>query len=434
MSSPFRAFSFLLAALALPALAQQPAAPLAPAAPTSAGPAFVLKTAAAEVAQMIAGSFDVMEELPALAAGGHYVLTLGADKKLLVTTGTGDVGFLQATADPAILFEVFAEEIESVKSIVQGAVTMVLQQEGIAPEQSAGFLKGFWAFPQQLQRVTLQVTGDPEDPKAKGLDLAFAFDAKAGGYFADFVGAMKPCKAGAPQLAGADGAAIAMAASLAPESLRALFEPMLGWVASMTHQDAAARQQAEAFYRKFLGLHDGSFAFVFAPDLSGRYAMGLTDGEGMRQMMSSPEYAEMMKGQKFAGNKVEVEVVPEAFEHRGVKVMKSTTTSDVPNPMMKDGVLVSYHGIVGTWAAGTLGGTEQQAKAMIDAAADGKIARAPLAGGGLVHLRCDLRAFVEMLQQQQPGFEGEASDDMPDAVTVTLGARPGSLTLHVHVQ
>jgi hypothetical protein len=420
--------TFLLAALTLPAFAQEPTTK----APAASAPLMVLKTPQSDIAGMMAMSFEVMEELPELGDGEHYVLTLDGAREFKIAKAKGDVGVLTLTADPGLLMDAYAEEIEATKPMINGSLTMVLQQGGIAPKDSAAMIKSFFDFPRQMAQVSLHVTGNVENPADGGLDLAFAFEGKAGSGYAGFLEALKPCSLGAPVLP-TKGAMVQMQCSLAPQSLMAMFAPFKDLAVNMTSQGDEQRAKAGQVMDQWLALYDGGMSMVFDSKFQGAALVGLTDAGKAQQLMASDDYAAMMKGQKLPNRDMEMEITLDALEHRGCKLARTKISGMEPNPMMKDGSLESYFGTFGEFMGLTLGGGEAGAKSLVDMVADKKVARAALPNGVLMHMVMDMQAMIAM-QMEQMGMDAEPDESMPKQMTMSLGKTSKALTLHVHVQ
>jgi hypothetical protein len=155
--------------------------------------------------------------------------------------------------------------------------------------------------------------------------------------------------------------------------------------------------------------------------------MGALDAAKLQQIVASDDYRELMKGQQMADRNVEMEVTPDALEHRGVKVLKMVASGYPENPLMPDGSMETFAGAVGPYMFVTFGGKEPAAKAMIDAISDQKIERAALPGGALMDLTIDLPGMLATIR-------GEADEDTPAKMTMTLGKRGKALALHVVVK
>ena len=425
----FYSRSFLLAALALPVLAQETTTkPVATTA--AAGPVLVLKTNQMQLAMMLAMSFEHMEDMPELADGSHYVVSLGADRKIAVATATGDVGMVDVTADPGALMDLFAEQVEQAKPMVRGTMTLALQSQGMKPKDIADLVDGIFAFPKQMAQLRLQVVGDPENPKEKGIDVTLGMEPKAGAAFAGFVEGMKPSAAGVPALP-MGKPAIAMQMSLEPASLAKAFAPFRDLAIGMTNQGAEQQAKALAMYDEMITLFDGAFAMAVDGKFQGGMLMGFQDAAKVEQLMGSEAYLDMMKGQQLANRDMEMEITPNAFEHRGKKVMKSKVSGE-PNPMMPKGTMESFAAAIGNYMAISLGGGEGDAKSLFDAVADDKVKRAPIAGGAVMRVQVDMRAIVAIAQEQMGG--GEIDEEMPEGMTMTLGKAGKSLQFQLHIQ
>jgi len=416
--------------LTLPAFAQEPAPKTTTAA---SGPVLVLKTSESQLAETAAMmAFGHMDELPEPPADGHYVLTLGSDKKLSVTTGAGDVGLLDLMVEPGPLMDAYAQEIEDGLPMVRGAMTVGLQQGGFTAKEAAGFFKELLAFPRQLAKVSLRVTGDPEAIADEGMDVVLDVDGKAGSTFAGVVEKLTPSSQGAPSLAGAGGL-MQMQMSLSPEGLTALFAPMRDLVVGFMANGDERRERTAVIYDGWMSLYDGGLSMTFGEGMRGRMLIGVLDGDKLRALMASAEYLEMLQNQRVPNRDVEIEVTPDAFEHRGVKMMRSRTTGLEPNPMMPDGKMETHLGVVGSYVAMALGGDESDAKALVDAVSDQKVSRAPLADGALLRFVVDLRGFMEMALAGT-GMAGAPRDDMPATTTMVLTRSGTTLRIATHVQ
>lgn len=411
----------------LPVFAQEPASTAA-----AKAPVLTAKTSRMEIAAMLGESLGYTGDLPELADGKHFVVTLGADRQVQMAVAEGDAAPLDLVGDPAAAMAAFAAELDGVKPVVNGSLTMGLQQLGITPKESAAFLKELWAFPAQLQSIHLTLTGDLDDPATGGLDLALQFQPKAEGAFAQFCKSLQPCAEGVPVLPVVEGTAMWFSMSLAPERMATLLAPLMDLTVAVTHQGDEDRARAKALYRKSLDVYDGTFAMDLALPFRGRMVMGLRDGAAMQKLIESEEYVAVLKSQKM--QQAEVEVLPNAFEHRGVKVLKSTANLEQPNPMLPAGGLVSMFGVAGTWFAGTLGAGEPEAKRVLDAALDGKVQRAKLAAGELLKFGIDVPNLVGFLMEQQGMGGSELPEDTPAQVLISLASRENGLRLAVHVK
>lgn len=426
---PIRSCLFPLL-LALPALAQEPTPKTTSAA---TGPILVLKTSEPQLAEMAAMmGFGHMDELPAPPADGHYVLSVGGDKKLAVTTGAGAVGLLDLQLEPGPLMDAYQQEIEDNLPMLRGALTLGLQQGGFTAKEAATFFKDLLEFPRQLAKVSLRVTGDPEAIADEGMDVVVDLQGKAGSTFAAVVEKLAPSSQGAPSLGGAKGL-MDFQMSLSPDGLASLFAPMRELTLGFMANGEEHRARAGAMYDKWIGLYDGGMSMSFGAGMRGRMLIGVLDGAKLREELASPDYVTLIENQRLPSRDAEVEVTPDAFEHRGVRVLRSRITGLEENPMMPDGKMETHLGAVGNYLAMAIGGAEADAKALIDAVSDQKITRAPLADGALLRMAIDMRGFMEMALAGS-GMNADPGDDMPSSMTMVLTRSGATLRLATRLQ
>lgn len=424
-----RALLFTSLALALPA---QEAKGAPPAAAAARSPLFVVRTASTEIAMTLAAACEAPGELPKLPANGHYVLTFGADRRLQLATGTGPVGLFDAVVDPGLLMDTFRAEIEEQRPMIAGFATLALQQGGITAKDAAGVVQGLFDFPRQLERVNLRASGDPEHPKEGGFDVVVDLVGRSGSGFAGLVQKLEPCPQGAPVLAGA-GQLMTLGVSLAPASLRAVYGPLLELSVNLTNQGAEARKRAAALYDRWVELYDGGMVVSVDTKFRGQVLAGARDGEALRKVLGSPEFAEVQKEAKLADRSLELEVVLDALQHRGVKLGRNRIVGAPPSPLMPDGAMTSWNGAAGDYQVTAFGGDETGAKALVDTVLDGKVTRAPLAGGALLHVAFDVPALVAAMAEVVPG-KVVAGDDMPARFSLAVGREQQTLRVSVHVQ
>lgn len=411
----------------LPVLAQESTP--APTTTAAAGPVLVVKTADVEAAESFAMmAFGHMEPLPAPPDGGHYVLSLDADKKLAVTTAGGAVGLFELTCDPGALMDVYAAEIEDTIPLVRGAMTMAMQQSGMTTKQAFALVQDMLAFPRQLAKVALRVDGDPEAME-EGLDVVLDLDGKPGSAFATAVEKLEPNAAGVPKVGNGDSV-MDLRFGVAPEGLQAMFAPMRDWAVGLMAQDEEGKARAAAMYDKWMGLYDGSIAMSLEEGMRMRMLIGVRDGDELRAELGSEEYLAMVQNQRTLGRDVEVEVTPNAAEHRGVQLLRSRVTGMEDNPMAPDGTLDTWLGAAGNWFVMAIGGGKDAATGLIDAVADDKIVRAALPGSALMDVRLDFGAFLAMAGPQA----GMPPGAMPESMTMQLTRTGTALRLTTRVQ
>lgn len=434
---------FLAAVFVMPVCAQDPVPapkPVETTGQTSAqGPALVLKTGEAIVAMQTAAMFDHFDDLPEQPEGGHYVLSLAADKKLAVTVGAGEAGLIDLVADPSALMAVYAEELEGLLPMARGALTMALQQAGMKPKDAAPWVKGVLDFPKQLQKVALKVVGGPDSGDGSsvtmfgkdGIDATFAVEGKPGSNFEWFVGLCKPSSQGAPVLP-ATNPAMSMSFSLAPESVAAMLAPFRDLSLTMFTKDEAQKKEFGAIYDQWIALYDGGVVASMGEGMRMRMLIGVLDGAKLSETLTNETYLAMMRNQTLPDPDMEVEVTADALEHRGTKLGKSRVSGGEPSPMMPDGAMESYFGAIANYMVMTLNGDEASAKDLIDTVLDKKVKRAPLAGDSIVHMDVDLATFMPQLN---PAIgQGGANDRMPQRMGLSVAAVGNALQVRMNLK
>ncbi|MCA8964575.1 MAG: hypothetical protein KDC48_06805 [Planctomycetes bacterium] len=397
-------------------------------------PMLVVKTPNTAVVTRVAGAFDVGLQLPAPGAGQHYELTCAARGQCKVTTADGDVGFLTMRGDPAALATAFAEQIDMAKPIVQAGMMVGLQQQGFAAKEVGAFLKELWAFPQQLSSFALRIDGDPEHMD-DGVTVTLDIQPMAGGYVSRIVDALEPGPGGAPRLP-ERGAMMVMRCSLAPASLQTVLGPFAEIGLRMTNQGEEALQQARALNDRWMKAYDGSFAMTFGEGMRGRMLVGVRDPAELDALMRSDDYRAMLANQRLPGQDVEYEITPDALDFRGCKWLRTKVSGAETSPFLPDGTFVSHVGRVGSYMAVAMGGDEGEAKALIDAVLDGKVARAPLADGAVVRVAVDVGALGAMGNQMAGMPAGNRSPfgkGVPEHVVMTLARRGHTLRWVTHL-
>lgn len=419
--------SLFAISLVLPVLAQESAP--APTTTASTGPVLVVKTADADAAESFAMmAFGLMEPLPTPPEGGHYVLSLGADKKMSVTTAGGAVGMFELSCDPGALMDVYAQEIEDTIPLVRGAMTMAMQQSGMTTKEAFALVQDMLAFPRQLARLALRVDGDPMAPE-DGIDVVLDLDGKAGSAFAAVVEKLEPNAAGAPKVGSGDSV-MDMRFSVAPEGLQAMFLPMRDWAVGLMAQGDEEKARAAAMFDTWMGLYDGSIGVTLGEHMQMRMLIGVRDGDKLRAELGSEDYLAIVQNPRMLGRDAEVEVTPNAAEHRGVQLLRSRITGVENNPMAPDGTIDTWLGAAGNWFVMAMGGGKDAATGLIDAVADDKLARAALPGGALMDMRLDMGAFLAMAGPQA----GLPPRGMPESVTMQLTRTGKTLRLTTRVE
>ncbi|MFO1077865.1 MAG: hypothetical protein U1E73_09085 [Planctomycetota bacterium] len=416
MSLPLR--SFFVSLLAVPAFAQDATT----AAPAAKGPILLVKSTRQDVIGGLSMMLGHMDDLPVLADGSHYELAFGGDKSVAVTTAPGASAFLDLSADPAGLMTTFAEEIKRGRAMVQMGVGMGLQQAGIEPAVAKDIVAGLFDFPQQLDKLTLVITGDPDEVRDKGMDVDLDFFAKADSGFAGVMQKLKPCSQGAPAMVGES--LMQMQLSLDPESLRSVLVPATDLILTLTFGAGDEHKAARETYKKWMDLYDGGMAMAFNGN-GMDMLIGVLDGKQLSSILASDDYVNMLKAQGNANRNMEMTVQANALEHKGNKFHKMHMEFDgPPNPFAPEGKMDMYQGAVGNYL---VAGGEASVKTMADAAGESKIKRSSLAGGAVTTMTIGIEQLVGSMG-------GDIPDDAPRTMALAIVPKGKNLGVHVHLK
>lgn len=412
MNLPLR---FLFAsAFAIPAFAQD--------ATTAAhGPLVVVKSSTPDVVMGLSMMLGAMPDMPELADGSHYELTLGADKQTKLTTAPGAVAFIELAADPAGLMKTFAAEVQQGRAMAQMGLGMLLTQAGADAAVAKDIVTALFDFPNHLETLTMKIVGNPDEVREKGMDVALDFIAKADSGFGKAMLKMKPCSQGAPSLKG-DGM-MGMQMSLDPQGLQALFGPMMDTMLTMLVGAGDENAAARSVYKQWMDQYDGGMAFGFG-GAGMDMLIGVLDGKKLSEMLASSEYAQMIKAQNEKNRNMEITFEPNTLQHRGASFHKMTMEGDQPNPMMPEGKMTLLIGALGNYM---IMGSEASAKAMGDAAADAKVKRGALPGGAVMTMAMSMAKMSEQMG-------GEVPPDAPETMAMSVVPNGKDLGIRVHLK
>ncbi|MGE3171955.1 MAG: hypothetical protein AB7O97_04965 [Planctomycetota bacterium] len=404
--------------LALPIAAQETASP---------GPLLTLRTTQTRVAHRVARELGM--QLSVSHDGDQCVtLTLGRDRGTAVEVRDGDGPLLELEADVQGLLQAYEKELVGYQAMMRGVMVMSMQQQGMPVKDAAAFVGQMLAFPEQLSKATLRVTGDPKFAEG-GLDIEFALEARPDSAMGKVVADLRPSPAGAPVLDGE--APIAMRVSMDPKGLAALASQLTRTTLAMAYQEGESFDAMVKVTERMFADADGGMVFAIDSAMTMQMILGFQKAETLQDMFTSGEYQDAIRGQRLLDRNMEVTVTPAAFEHRGVTFLKSHVTNDgPPNPVMPDGETTSFTAA----AAGFLvmSGNESEARGMVDAALDGKIERAALPDESLLTLDVRVPAMVELFGAALP--RRVRPEDLPAAAKIALAAKGRRLVLTVHVE
>ncbi len=382
--------------------------------------ALVIKTANEEIAEQVLDTFDG-KSLPELTAGKHFVFSLGADGKLAVATGEGDVGMFQLRARPARLAEQYAEQIAETQQQIGMYAGMAAGQMGVPPNELNDLVTAFFAFPAQVETLSLDVTGSPK----AGFDATLDLGPAEKGWFATYLLGMKPTSLGAPQLASKD-ALLSFALDCDPSLLLATFRPFLGFAVGAAATDKEERAKYTGLMEQFAGLMDGTMAMVLERDGSGmRSISGLLDGAKAIALFGNADYQKFIRAAAEANPMADVEVTEKALVHREIAFSKQVVETGQDTPMTPNGTATTLTGVAGSFQIN--GPNEAVVKALTDQVLDQKLERKALSGGAILAVSARLAELVEGMS----GGMAQMGDDAPQTAQISLGQTNGKLRVTV---
>lgn len=383
--------------------------------PETAAPAaapLVVKTGQQKVAANLMRSSGA--ELPQVAAGEHYVLTLDAEGGWTCTAGQGAMPFLAVEAHPKELMAAFSEQVEQARGMAKAGASMAAAGSPMKPAQMAAMVDGFIDFPLQIQSLTLQIEGDD----AKGWDARAELQPVAEGWFAQLVRELRPSGKGVPSLG--EGT-MTFAWDLDPRALQAGIQPMLGFLENLVPEDQ--RGALRKFTEQQLGTLDGTAAFVMEENQM-RMAMGVADTAKLQALLASEEWTEMQNA--FAAGMPNTEVEVEREKIGDVDVLHTVMDIGMASPFAPEGKSDSYTAVAGDMMLVGMNSGRETFKELLQRAAKG-FERQKLAGA-LMTLQVRVADFMAM--SGQPVMDG-----VPDTVAMRVGKKGDEvLTIDVRLR
>ncbi len=372
----------LLSALLSPLMAQDAAAPT-----TATGAALVVRTVDADIAENLSDTFSG-GKLPDLGAGACYVLTLGSDGKLAITTENAASGFMQMRAKPAMLAEIFADKIEETRQQMGMFAGMAAGQLGATPQELTALVDDVFAFPKQVEALNIDVTGSPTSSLDGKVDVLPAAD----GWFGKFIGELQANKAGAPAVADPD-AMFQLAVNMDHAALLKAVRPFLGFAVGAAASDKESKLKYGAMMQSMVALFDGTVAMAMTGDKGQKLLCGLQDGPALATLIGSADFKAWRQASAEANPMADVEFKDAAVTHREIACNKQIT--EVSMPSGQDNKTTQFTAVAGSFLLGA--GSESDTKSLIDAILDQKVARAALPGNALLTVSAKVAEMVRTL-------------------------------------
>lgn len=381
----------------------------------ASGTALVIKTTQEEVAERVADMFAFEgKDLPTLADGACWVLTVDTAGKLAATTEKGSAPYLQVRAKPNALLEIFGEQVQQAQESVSMIAGFAAGQMGTSPAELNKLVEGVFAFPKQIDELNVDVSGS----ETSGFDGRVELRPTGDGWLAGFVSDLKPNPKGAPQLP-QESALMRLRTNVSSDALAKAAKPFLPIVVG---GGAASKEERGTFAQVVndaMAQFDGTLAMAMNSEAAQTMLVGLQDAAKMNTLMESEGFQAWRKASTEANPQATVETVPKALQHRDVAMTK--TSSEVTTPMGEQTTTV-FSGIAGSYLV--MAGSEAAAKTVVDAVLDDEVKRSALSGDALLTLQMSLAEMVGVMSQGMADTEGA-----PNSVDLSLAKKDSSLLL-----
>jgi hypothetical protein len=405
--------------------AQEGAAPKpAAAAPAAGSPMFALKTGMEEIAsQLLRMKGD--DSLPTKEDDEHWVFTIDDGGAMQVSTGKGKVDVLSFTASPVKLVKVYAKRMTQFQRTAEMFGGMAAGQSGWDPSVLNEFIGDVFKFPQQVETVSLEVTGSPDTAFNAQLDLTPA----AGGWLAEFVAKATPNPKGAPILE--DGGALTAAVSMDGESVAKITGTFGRLTASAAADGEAERKQLAAVMSKTAAALDGAMSVVFNPAAGGlRIISGLRDAAAAVALFTSQEVHDMQKAMAEANPQAEIDYEAKGLSHRDVVLAKTKASMSMPSPIAPEGDMTTFSGVAGEYHVTVMTSKDDaEAKKTVDDILDKRVKRKSLGEGVLATVDVKVADVIAAMSQGQADAE-----EAPRAVSAQASKNGNGLRIKVKVE
>lgn len=389
---------------------------------TTTDSALTIRTSDEEVVHGAMQAFDANGEAPELGEGAIAILTLDDGGKINVRKGSGDPVFLHVDCRPAQLMEMFAAEIAQYQQMGQMMAGMGGAQMGLDFEDAGQIVSGVFAFPTQIDRLTLKMAENPEESRSLALEIGL--DPVDDTWFGGLVSSLKPSPKGVPMLSD-DGAMMVVNGNIDMKAAWKSLRPVFGPFARMGQTSKEDKANAARYMDTTMSALEGGFSFIFDPQNQGAIGVAnLRDDNGLAALMTEEGYAKMQVAAAQIGDMAEATFDAAAFEHRGVKVNKLVAAYDNPddNPFVDDdGNLQTFMAVAGNaMVTAMLGSGESEVKGLIDDVLDQNLKNKQLAPQSLVVMKMNIMDLMGMMEDMTQGQISADGDDVPEKLTAEL--------------
>ncbi|MEZ5966182.1 MAG: hypothetical protein R3F56_20260 [Planctomycetota bacterium] len=405
--------STLLLFLSIPSLlAAMPAQETATLEPSTKVAPLVVKTSRIDLAERLTRSSG--QDVPEISAGEHYLLTMSSEGEIEVAKGNGVVALVEVEARPRVLMEMFADQVDQALRTAKMVASMAAASSPATPVDMAKMMDAMFAFPKQVETMTLRVDGD----EAKGWDAHAEFVPVAKGDLEAFAQDVAASGKGAPRLG--EGAT-AVAVDLAPKALARVAGALTGLMTAGEGKDQQPRVQK--LLDAQIAASDGTMAMVLVPDAI-RMVVGASDADAMHKLLTSGDWAELQR--VYMASMPDADVRVEQEKVGDLDVVRTRADLGVDSPLLADGKMDGRAAVVGDMLISVVNGGPKAFEAMVQQVRDGKLERAPLANGAVLVMSAKIGDMIGMSGQEAP-------DGAPDLVRLMLG-RKDKATLALDVQ
>lgn len=389
------------------------------AAPISAqgGIPLVLETSDPQIAHAVTTLIGYDEELPALKPRQNWKLRLLKSGEIKVGVGQGLIVRAQIVVRPALLKELFADEIESIRTSIHETYSAALGQTRFEATQIEELSNLVTNFPSQISRLRILVRG--ETGTEEGLTVEFWFVAARESWLAEFVSSVRASPFPVPSLA-TDGTTLSLRIGMLlhddhAEELAAPFVEFFSKLSPMSDRGFIPTNIIEGFLKAF----DGRMALQWnARTGSMSFACGMNEPEHVRALVESEYFPEWLESPPPEQSE-RATYTPNAANFLGLPFYKSVASLDTgisgatPTPLR--GEIVSYGGMAGDYFVGATGASEEEMTTLVEKALADKFAESALSVTVFARLRLRLAEYAAQMN-------GGSSAGFPERVTVAFGS------------
>lgn len=410
-----RTHSFLaLLSLTLPGLgslsrAQEPA----PAVKVGTAP-LVVKTTQADFAERLLRQSG--QELPEIGAGEHYVLTMSGESGFAAGKGSGAVAFVEVEAQPKVLMELFADQVDQARRTAKMMSGMMAASSPATPVDMAKLVDAMFDFPMQIETLTLRVEGEEQ----KGWDAHAEFLPVAKSYLESMAQGLETSGKGVPRLG--DGV-FTMGFDLAPKALTAGMGAFTSLIMAKVPEED--RGTLRRLLDEQMAACDGTMAMSMREN-NVSMVLGCSDAAAMGKLLTGGDWAKLQKA--FVAAMPDAEVKVETTKIGDLDVVHTVGDLGSGSAFTEGGKIDGFATVANNLLVSVVNGGQKAFEDLAQRAIAGTLQRSPLARGAIVTMGMHLADMMAMSGQEAP-------EGLPDTVNVDLAKKgKGTLVLDVHIR